>query len=79
MCTPASAKVLKENIIELSQNGKILHLIVDAPKNIKMHIWSNEPEYYYDERNDGTLRVGFTFTLGAKERTLIKVRLMPQT
>jgi len=77
MCTPASAQIIAKNIIQLSQKGKKLNLVVDSPKKIDLKIWSNAPEHYYDAPNPGTLRVGFIALLRPNEHKIIKVRLIP--
>lgn len=78
MCTPASAKIVGDDKIELTQKDKRVSIFVDTSKPIKLKIWSNEPEHFYDALNVGTLRVGFLTELEPFEDVVLKVRLYPE-
>jgi len=77
MCTSATAKIVSSDTILLRQKGKMLDLIVDSPEQIKLRIWSNEPEHFYDAPNSGTVRVGFVMQLKPNEKGVLRVRLIP--
>ncbi len=59
MVTAADARIVGDNCIELTLNGKKMLLTVKSPAKVEMKVWSNEPEHDYDSPNPGTVRVGF--------------------
>jgi hypothetical protein len=77
MLTPASAKIVGENQIELTKNGKTLLLKVKAKGKIEMKTWSTDPPHDYDAPNPGTTLVGFEITLPANSKTALNVSLLP--
>ena len=77
MLTPASAKIVGKNQIELTKNGKTLLLKVKAKGKIEMKTWSTDPPHDYDAPNPGTTLVGFEITLPANSKTALNVSLLP--
>ena len=77
MLTPASAKIVGKNQIELTKNGKTLLLQVKAKGKIEMKTWSTDPPHDYDAPNPGTTLVGFEITLPANSKTALNVSLLP--
>jgi hypothetical protein len=75
--TPASAKIIGKNQIELTKNGKTLLLKVKAKGKIVMKTWSTDPPHDYDAPNPGTTLVGFEIILPANTKTAINVSLLP--
>jgi hypothetical protein len=65
MVTPKEAKIVSNNQIELTKDGKKMLLTVEAPATVTMKIWDNKPVNTYDQDNPGTLRVGFETTVPA--------------
>ncbi|MDO4949892.1 MAG: heparinase II/III family protein [Bacteroidales bacterium] len=59
MVTPAEARIVNDNTIELTKDGKKLLLKVKSPAKVEMKIWTTQPDHDYDSPNPGTLRVGF--------------------
>jgi hypothetical protein len=77
MLTPATVKIKGNNRAELTQNGKMLVLQVDATSEIVMKTWSTDPPNSYDAPNPGTILVGFEITVPAHTKTACNVRLIP--
>lgn len=77
MLTPASAKIVGKNQIELTKDGKTLLLKVKAKGKIAMKTWSTDPPHDYDAPNPGTTLVGFEITLRANSKTALSVSLLP--
>lgn len=77
MVTPAEARMIGKNQIELTKDGRRMLLITHSDTEVKMKIWSNEPPHAYDFRNPGTIRVGFETTVPANRTSRLKVRLIP--
>jgi hypothetical protein len=75
MVTPASARIVAPDAIELTQDGKKMLLKAKSPAAVEMQIWSNEPTHFYDQANPGTCRVGFLTTLPANAESTIRVEL----
>ena len=78
MCTSADARIVNDHTIELTKDNKQLLLIVDAPAEVSLKIWSNASNYPYDADNSGTQRVGFETRMEANEKVALQVRLVPQ-
>ena len=77
MVTPANAKIINRNQIELTCNNQRMLLTVTTPLPIEMKIWTNDPPRDFDQPNPGSLRVGFNFQLPANEKKQFKVTLEP--
>ena len=79
MVTPADAKVIGKNEIELTKDGQRMLLKADAGRGaeVEMKIWSNEPPHAYDFKNPGTIRVGFETKIPANHTSQLKVSLTP--
>lgn len=77
MVTPAKAKIVGKNRIELTKDGHRMLLTATAPEGIEMQLWSNEPPHDFDESNPGSIRVGFKTRLSAHRKSLLKVILVP--
>ena len=77
MLTPATAKIVGKNQIELTKNGKTLLLKVKAKGKIVMKTWSTDPPHDYDAPNPGTTLVGFEIILPANTKTALNVSLLP--
>lgn len=77
MQTPADARIINENQIELTANGQRMLLTVTTPVAIKMMIWENNPLHDFDHPNPGTLRVGFESQIPANLKMQFKVTLVP--
>ena len=79
MCTPAQAAVTGRDRIELTQHGKRMLLVADAPGcRIRMRILPNDPPNEWDAPNPGTVRVGFETEIPAGQHREIRVRLIPR-
>lgn len=79
MCTPAQAVVTGRNRIELTQNGKRMTLVADAPGcRVRMCILPNDPPNDWDAPNSGTRRVGFETDIPAGQHRVMRVRLIPR-
>ena len=79
MCTPAQAEVKGRDRIELTQNGKRMTLVADAPGcRIRRRILPNDPPNDWDAPNPGTVRVGFEIEIPAGQRRKLRVRLIPR-
>ena len=68
MVTSAEAKILNDNEILLTKDGKTMLMSVDGSMNIDLRIWDNKPVHYYDHDNPGTLRVGFIAKLPSNSK-----------
>ena len=75
MVTPAEAKIIGKNQMELAKDGHRMLLTVIAPGDVEMKLWSNEPLHAFDEPNPGSMRVGFETHLLANRKNLLKVTL----
>ena len=76
MVTPANARIIGKNSIELEKDGQKMLLRVSAPQNVEMKTWSNEPPHDYDFKNPGTIRVGFETNVPESSKTQLKVELI---
>lgn len=77
MVTPADARMVGKNQIELTKDGHRMLLVADVETGVEMKIWSNVPPHGYDFRNPGTIRVGFETTIPAKRSSQLRVQLIP--
>lgn len=78
MVTPASVKIISQNLAELKKDGKTLWLQVEGAKNLKLKTWSTEPTTNFDVPNPNTQIVGYEVKLPANSKQIIKVTLNPQ-
>ena len=78
MLTPATVKIIGNNRAELTQNGKMLILQVEATSGIVMKTWSTDPPNSYDAPNPGTTLVGFEIIVPAHTKTASTVKLIPE-
>jgi hypothetical protein len=77
--TEAQATLKENNCIELVKNGKKLVVEVVQPANITLKTWSTTPANKWEDRNDGTMLVGFEVLVPANTETAIVVKLVPQS
>lgn len=77
MITPANARIVGTNQIELSKENRRTMLTVQSELPIQMKIQENTPPYGYDAPNPGTLRVGFEVQVPAGRKTLLRTTLCP--
>lgn len=75
MVVEAEAKIINNNEIKLSQDGKTMFLKVDCPIKKELKIWHNKPVHSYDQDNPGTLRVGFITKIKPESKVNLKVKL----
>jgi hypothetical protein len=61
----------------LSKDGKTLYIKVDGPPDISMKTWTTQPTTNYDAPNPGTVLLGFSFVLPAKQKETLQVLLIP--
>jgi hypothetical protein len=73
----AAKPVLKGNRITLSNDGKVLTLVVSTPARITMKTWPTAPTTSYDAPNPGKTLVGFEFQLKPGQKQKIQVLLIP--
>lgn len=90
MVTPASAEIIDENTIRLSQQEKDMILTVDSEVPFKLTIRPSEnPREYksefgnykygdYNQQNKGTVMVGFDVNIPANESATFTVTLMEE-
>ncbi|GAB3882132.1 heparinase II/III domain-containing protein [Spirosoma agri] len=78
MLTPATAKLIGNNKIELTKDGKTLVIQVQEPANVTLKTWPTEPPHDYDAPNPGTTLVGFEATLPANAKAALTVLLIPE-
>ncbi|QHV93651.1 heparinase II/III domain-containing protein [Spirosoma endbachense] len=78
MLTPATAKIVGENKIELSKEGKTLILQVQEPAKVTLKTWPTDPQHDYDAPNPGTTLVGFEVKLPASTKSALTVLLIPE-
>ena len=69
MATPATAEIISDNSIRLSQNGKVLYLTVQEQGNhsFTLKTWPASTDKQYDEANPGVTMVGFETQMDAKD------------
>ncbi len=75
MCTPAAAKVISPTQIELVIEDEKMLLSVDSPTPVELNVWSNEAPNDYEDKNDGTCRVGFITKIPANQSVILNVTL----
>lgn len=78
LLTPADVKIISDNKIQLTKDGKSLLLQVQEPANVTLKTWSTEPTHDYDAPNPGTTLTGFEVKLPANTKTALTVLLIPE-
>ncbi|RAV28243.1 hypothetical protein DN748_14600 [Sinomicrobium soli] len=87
MVTPASAEIIDKNTIVLSQAGKtmLLQVVSEIPVQMAIRLSETPPEYKrefdnkyyeaYNQKNEGTVMVGFDVSLppGTRNRFVVKL------
>ncbi|WP_288732800.1 heparinase II/III family protein [uncultured Parabacteroides sp.] len=77
MVTPASAKILSENVMLLEKDGKKLYIKVEGPRKMRWHILPAQSDFSYDSPNPGISIIGFDTDLELSAKQRIKVFLLP--
>ena len=75
MVTPATAKMINKQCIELSQAGKKIYLKVSSETPFTLKTWSTVGPHDWDAENPGTIIVGFESNLPAGKASTFIVRL----
>ena len=75
MCTPAEAVISGPNSFLLRSQGKSMEVKVDAPVEVKLHVWDNLSPNSFDYANPNTLRIAFDYVVPAGEAVDVKVTL----
>lgn len=78
MVTPASAKVISDNVMLLEKDGKKLYIRVEGPKKVHWHISPACSEFSYDSSNPGISIIGFDTDLELSVKQRLKVFLLPE-
>ena len=78
MMTPAEAEIISENEIRLEKDGCRMALRFEsADLEALPFVLPDNPPHDYDAPNPGTCRVGFTVTVPADGKALLKASLVP--
>ena len=77
MVTPASAKIVADNVMLLEKDGKRLYIKVEGPKKVRWHISPAQSEFSYDSPNPGISIIGFDTDLELSVKQSIRVFLLP--
>lgn len=77
LVTSAAPKVLDPHTIELTKEGKKLHLIIDSPASASFSVADNTPVQSYNSPNPGSVRIFFDTGLKAGQKETLKVRCIP--
>ncbi|RHR56934.1 heparinase II/III family protein [Parabacteroides sp. AF17-28] len=77
MVTPASAKILSDNVMLLEKDGKKLYVKVEGPKKVRWHISPAQSDFSCDSPNPGISVIGFDMDLELSAKQKIKVFLLP--
>ncbi|GHB79991.1 hypothetical protein GCM10007390_37730 [Persicitalea jodogahamensis] len=78
MLAPEGVEIQDDNVAILNKDGKRLTLRVDHPAQVKLQKWSTAPTTDYDTTNEGTVLVGFEYTVPAGASETLQVSLLPQ-
>lgn len=78
MVTPASAKIVSNNVMLLEKEGKKLYIKVEGPKNVRWHISPAQSVFTPDSPNPGISIIGFDTDLELSTKQRIKVYLLPE-
>ena len=77
MVTSATPKQLDSHTMELTKEGKKLHVIIDSPSAAAFSVVDNVPSHSYDAPNPGSVRIVFDVDVKAGRKETLKVRLVP--
>ena len=77
MVTSATPKLLDPHTMELTKEGKKLHVIIDSPSAAIFSVVDNVPSHSYDAPNPGSVRIVFDVDVKAGRKETLKVRLVP--
>lgn len=77
MVTSATPKLLDPHTMELTKEGKKLHVIIDSPSAAVFSVVDNVPSHSYDAPNPGSVRIVFDADVKAGRKETLKVRLVP--
>lgn len=78
MVTPASAKIVSNNVMLLEKEGKKLYIRVEGPKDVRWHISPAQSVFTPDSPNPGISIIGFDTDLELSTKQRIKVYLLPE-
>ena len=76
MCTPADVEIVSPHSFALKKDGKEMSVEVISSCGVKLFVKDNAPVHEYDYPNDGTLRLGFDFSVPAGEKCSVKVKMV---
>lgn len=77
MVTSATPKQIDAHTMELTKEGKKLHLIIESPSAASFSVIDNVPSHSYDAPNPGSVRILFNADLKAGQKETLKVRFVP--
>ena len=77
MVTSAIPKQIDSHTMELTKEGKKLHVIIDSPSAAAFSVVDNIPSHSYDAPNPGSVRIVFDADVKAGRKETLKVRLVP--
>ncbi|CAN5368749.1 hypothetical protein BH11BAC5_BH11BAC5_14410 [soil metagenome] len=75
--TGANVKLSGSDEAILTKNGKTLTIRVQEPAGVTMQTWSTDSPREYDDRNPGTIMVGFEIKVPAYSKRALNVLLIP--
>lgn len=77
MLTTAKVESINKNFITLSQNGKMLNLIVSQPSKVEWKTYETKPVHEYDATNEGTQMIGFEVKIPKNSKKKLTVIMIP--
>ncbi len=77
MLTTAKVESINKNFITLSQNGKMLNLIVSQPSKVEWKNYETKPVHEYDATNEGTQIIGFEVKIPKNSKKKLTVIMIP--
>ena len=77
MLTYDNIEIISDHRAVINQGNKKLTFLVIEPRNVKIQTYSTNPHYEFEEKNPGTLMVGFEVNLKAGEEKTLCVVLIP--
>ncbi|MFT3827954.1 MAG: heparinase II/III family protein [Chitinophagaceae bacterium] len=78
MVTPATVKITKSNVAELSKDGKTLVLAMPPADDLTLKTWPATPTNSYDAANPGVNIIAFEMKLPPHTKQPLHVMLMPE-